>query len=183
MSPSSCSRALGPEFSQGWGAGPGSPWRTGGQRGGGRGWKGGVESQREGVGKRSEASAPGVPSGGKLRPDRSCCGAASCICLPQGGRGMVAELAAAELPGGQGKGKPDRRPSSPRAPHRSVPLGAAPPALGDEKDSPCFSPRSGSGKTDPDLDPWDTSPREGTTFKGRGAPRVGIHRKEKCTTS
>lgn len=31
-------------------------------------------------------------------------------CLPQGGRGVVAELAAAELPGSQRKGKPGRHP-------------------------------------------------------------------------
>lgn len=45
-------------------------------------------------------------------------GAARCVCLPQGGRGMVAELAAAELPGSQGEGKPGRRPSYGRAPRR-----------------------------------------------------------------
>lgn len=51
-----------------------------------------------------------------LRGPQSHRGAARCVCLPQGGRGMVAELAAAELPGSQGEGKPGQRPFSGRAP-------------------------------------------------------------------
>lgn len=61
---------------------------------------------------------------------------------------MVAELAAAELPGGQGKGKPGRLPSSPAGPAplrcklarpRPTCVGAGPPR--DENDSlPTFGP-------------------------------------------
>lgn len=55
-----------------------------------------------------------------LRGQESHCGAARCVYLPQGGRGMVAELAAAELPGSQRKGKLSWLPSSSGAARRLI---------------------------------------------------------------
>lgn len=51
--------------------------------------------------------ARGYGSGSQASPH---CGTSRYVCLPQGGRGVVAELAAAELPGSQRKGKPGRHP-------------------------------------------------------------------------
>lgn len=69
-----------------------------------RGWGSGFRS----LGPR--ATSEGEAETRFLRGRKSHRGAARCVCLPQGGRGMVAELAAAELPGSQGEGKPGQRP-------------------------------------------------------------------------
>lgn len=50
-----------------------------------------------------QATSKGEIETRPLRGQESHCGAARCVCLLQGGRGMVAELAAAELPGSQRK--------------------------------------------------------------------------------
>lgn len=115
--------ALGPGLFKGWGTDPGSPIgdrlpvRVRTEL---KGQSGGVV---RGDGKAArEASSAGY-SGGWGR-SRKAGRAVRCVCLPQGGRGVVAELAAAELPGSQREGKPGHHPS----------LGGAP------RSSPCNQP-------------------------------------------
>lgn len=94
--------------------GQGSLLGTGCRCGCGLSWKGRAEAWCEGMGKRPEKPHH-RPEAGLESPGR----AVRCVCLPQGGRGVVAELAAAELPGSQREGKPGQHPSLGRAPRPS----------------------------------------------------------------
>lgn len=179
MSPSSSSRASGPEFSQGRGAGPGSPWGTGGQPG-----VDGAERAGWSLSVRGwicQVSARGPHLREKLRPDHARARVAPQgrqMCLSsQGGRGLVAELAAAELPGSQGEGKPGRRPSSARASRRLMQAGPSGPArpvwalgLKDEAHPGCtVIPGRSQGGLTPDSDQCDTSHDEIQIFLKAGA--------------
>lgn len=110
-----------PNSPHGWGAGPGSPGGTGGQRGPDGAERAGWNHSVRGWGSGLRCPNPRATSERgtetrSLRGPESHRGASRCVCLPQGGRGMVAELAAAELPGSEREGKLGQRPSSSRAP-------------------------------------------------------------------
>lgn len=76
-----------------------------------------METWCEDMGKRPEKpDSPATAEAGQESHSR----AVKCVCLPQGGRGVVAELAAAELPDSQREGKPGQHRSFGRAPRPSL---------------------------------------------------------------